>query len=264
LLQRAGQEFSYNTESAPYRDDLTAFASLNLEGEAHGFRMGTAYDLFSWLGFDAVVQFTQAMKLEGSGQALYHLPAGLDPASEELLDPAKMNLTKLTLTRYQSHSLHGVEMELPWEASFSMRMQGFGIRANLDYTYYLRNLSLKYVTADTASLLDEETQEPLLDVNGRDSLDVDGFSQTLRLKLRHQFALGLQWKQVFLHLGGIVYTAQEQGLLEESVAYKPTALPFIPTFNGGYFFPLGPNVTATVSLVAFPVSLFKTSIEVRY
>ena len=34
--------------------------------------------------------------------------------------------------------------------------------------------------------------------------------------------------------------------------------------NLGYFFPVGPSFTATVSLVAFPVSLFKTSVEYRY
>ena len=41
-------------------------------------------------------------------------------------------------------------------------------------------------------------------------------------------------------------------------------LPFLPTMNVGYYFPLGPKFTATVSLVAFPVSLFKTSVEYRY
>jgi hypothetical protein len=34
--------------------------------------------------------------------------------------------------------------------------------------------------------------------------------------------------------------------------------------NLGYYFPIGPNFTATVSLVAFPVSLFKTSVEYHY
>lgn len=264
LLQRAGQEFSYNTGAAPYRDDLNASAFGEFEGVAHGFRLGTAYDILTWLGVDAVVQFTQSMKLSGFGQALYHLPAGLDPASEELLDPSAMNLTKLTLTRFQSHSIQDVEMEMPWEASLSLRLQGWGLRANLDYTYYLRNLGISFATADTASLLDEETQEPLVASDGSDSLEVAADRQTLRLKLRHQIALGLQWRQVFLHVGGIFYTAEQQGLLEESVAFRPDFLPFLPTFNGGYFFPLGPNITATVSLAAFPVSLFKTSIEVRY
>jgi hypothetical protein len=264
ILQRAGQESYFHSQGVNYQDDLDAKGEGTITGAAHGARLGIAWQPFRHFGADAMLSLSETMHLDGELAWQYHMLPSMDFSSGKILDPAKMNPTKLTLTTRTKEVLQDMQVNLPWEAAVSLHTEWSAVRLNFDYSYFLRGMSVRYDLLDSVDAFDKETKDRYKDHEGNDSVEVTRGSRIFRLGLEQEFALGIQVYQVFLQLGGIVYTVTQGDILSESAAYRPAALPFLPTMNVGYFFPIGPKFTATVSLVAFPVSLFKTSMEYRY
>lgn len=263
VLQRAGQETYFNDPAALYNDDLGAQSRGEISGEANGFRFGVAYDFWNRFGLDLTASFAEVMKLRGEVQNAYHLLPVIDPESDTLFSIDRLNLTQLTLTRSFRSGLDSVEITLPWDVSASVRGRFGPVQINLDYTYFLRNMGVAFSYADTADVFDKENQTVYRNAEGGDSLAISRVRNHYRLALRQQVALGLQIDQVWFHFGMLDYRF-EQRFIDETAAWKPKFLPFVPTLNLGYFFPIGPRMTTTVSLFAFPVALFKTSVEYRY
>jgi hypothetical protein len=264
ILRRAGQESFFHKEGVNYHDDLDAKGYGQVTGGANGFRLGTGYRFFKRFGIDAMLSMVEAMDLEGDVQAEYNILPSLDFSGDKIMDPANMNPTKLTLTKRTKHVLQDMQILLPWEGAVSLSGKWENFRMNFDYSYYLRGMSIKFTSIDSEDVYDTTTKDIARNAAGGDSVDVSRNAHDLRLGLEQQFALGFQIYQVFFQLGGIVYSLGSEAALAEASAYRPAWLPFLPTMNLGYYFPVGPNFTATVSLVAFPVSLFKTSVEYHY
>lgn len=264
ILQRAGQESYFHGEGVNYQDDLDAKGQGDITGSAHGVRMGASWRFAKHFGIDAMVSLAETMYLHGDLSWHYNILPSLDFASDQILDPAKMNPTKLTLTTRTKQTFRDMRVNLPWEGAVSMHTDWPSFRINLDYSYFMRGMSVKYTVIDSVDAFDKEANDRYKDRNGFDSVEVTRTDNEFRLGLEQQFALGIEVYQVFLHVGGIVYTVTQGDILSESAAYRPESLPFLPTMNVGYHFPIGPKFKATVSLVAFPVSLFKTSVEYRY
>jgi hypothetical protein len=264
ILQRAGQESYFHSGNVNYHDDLDARGDGSITGAAHGVRLGAGWQPIRHFGIDAMVSLVETMHLDGSLAWEYNMLPSLDFGSDKILDPAKMNPTKLTLTTRTKETLQDMQVNLPWEAAVSVHTDWTVFRLNLDYSWFMRGMSVRYTLVDSVDAFDKEAQDRYRDAMGNDSVEVTRAGRIFRLGLEQQFALGIQVYQVFLQVGGIVYTVTQGDILSESAAYRPAALPFLPTMNMGYYFPLGPKFTATVSLVAFPVSLFKTSVEYRY
>jgi hypothetical protein len=264
ILQRAGQESYFHDPAANYHDDLDARGEGAITGDAHGVRLGASWKPFRHFGADAMLSLAETMYLRGSIAWQYNLLPALDFGGDKILDPSAMNPTKLTLTTRTKQELRDMRVNLPWEAAVSLHADWPSFRVNLDYSYFLRGMSVRYVLVDSVDAYDKQAKDRYQDHEGADSVEVTRAGNLFRLGLEQQFALGIEAYQVFLHVGGIVYTVTEGDILSESAAYRPEGLPFLPTMNVGYYFPLGPKFTATVSLVAFPVSLFKTSVEYRY
>src|SRR5690606_35917919 len=194
----------------------------------------------------------------------YHTLPAMDFTGEEMLDPSKMNPTKLTLTSRSKSEIGDMQVNLPWEGAVSLHTKWENFRMNLDYSYFMRGMSVRYSLIDSVDSFDPETLDMRRTSAGEDSVDVSRGENRFRLGLKQQFALGIEVYQVFFQIGGVFYTVSEGNVLTESASYRPRFLPFLPTLNTGYHFPVGPHFTTTVSLVAFPVSLFKTSVEYRY
>jgi hypothetical protein len=247
-----------------YHDDLDARGNGGISGAAHGVRMGASWRFADHFGADAMISLAETMFLTGSISYQYNVLPALDFGGDKILDPAKMNPTKLTLTSRTKQTLSDMRVNLPWEGAVSLHTDWPNFRMNLDYSYFMRGMSVRYTLLDSVDAFDKQAKDVPKDASGRDSVEVERSENLFRLGLQQQFALGLEVYQVFLQVGGIVYTVTQGDILSESAAYRPAALPFLPTMNVGYYFPLGPKFTATVSLVAFPVSLFKTSVEYRY
>jgi len=264
ILQRAGQESYFHSQDVNYQDDLDAKGEGAITGSAHGVRLGAAWQPFRHFGADAMLSLAETMHLDGSLAWEYHMLPALDFSSDKILDPAKMNPTKLTLTTRTKEVLQDMQVNMPWEAALSLHANWSAVRVNLDYSYFLRGLSVRYEMLDSVDAFDKETKDRYKDHEGNDSVEVTRASKIFRLGLEQEFALGIQVYQVFLQVGGIVYSVTQGDILSESAAYRPASFPFLPTLNVGYYFPLGPKFTTTVSLVAFPVALFKTSVEYRY
>ncbi|MDB5050293.1 MAG: hypothetical protein JWO30_3364 [Fibrobacteres bacterium] len=264
ILQRAGQESYFHGEGVNYHDDLDAKGYGNVSGSAHGVRMGASWQFAKHFGADAMISLAETMFLKGSMGWEYNTLPGLDFSSDKILDPAKMNPTKLTLTTRSKTVIRDVRVNLPWEGAVSLHGNWENFRMNLDYSYFMRGMTVQYSTIDSVDAFDSTAKDVYKTAYGEDSVEVTGSANRFSLGLEQQFALGVQVYQVFFQIGGIFYTVTQGDLLSEAAAYRPEALPFLPTMNVGYYFPLGPNFTATVSLVAFPVSLFKTSVEYRY
>lgn len=263
VLQRAGQETFFNDPESLYPDELGAESRGEIQGEANGFRFGAAWDIWKQFGVDLTANFAETMRLRGQIQSLYHLLPVVDPTSDTLFSIDRLNLTKLTLTQAFKSSLDSVQVTLPWDISASVRTSFGPIKLNLDYTYFIRNMGVSFSFSDTSQVFDKQSKDIQINQLGGDSIEVSGQHQRFRLALRQQFALGIQWDQVWLHFGILDYQF-EQDFVDETVAWKPDFMPFVPTLNLGYYFPIGPRFTTTVSLFAFPVALFKTSIEYRY
>lgn len=264
ILQRAGQESYFHGDGVNYHDDLDAKGNGSVSGFAHGFRIGAGWQFSRHFGADAMISLAETMILKGSLGWEYNTLPSLDFSSEKILDPAQMNPTKLTLTTRSKTEIRDLRVNLPWEGALSLHSRWENFRINLDYSYFLRGMSVHYTTIDSVDAFDSSSKDVYKDAYGRDSVEVSKSANVFRLGLQQQFAIGVQIYQVFFQAGGIVYTVTQGDLLAEAAAYRPSGLPFLPTMNMGYYFPLGPNFTATVSLVAFPVSLFKTSVEYRY
>jgi hypothetical protein len=264
ILRRAGQESFFHGEGVNYHDDLDAKGYGQVTGAANGFRLGTGWRFWNRFGVDAMLSMVESMKLDGDVSAEYNMLPSVDFGGGKILDPSKMNPTKLTLTTRTKHVLQDMEILLPWEGALSLSGKWENFKVNLDYSYFLRGMSIRFTSLDSADVYDTTTKDIARNSAGGDSVETSRDNHELRLGLEQQFAVGLQIYQVFLQLGGIVYSVGSASALAEATAYKPDWLPFLPTMNMGYFFPLGPNFTVTVSLVAFPVSLFKTSVEYRY
>jgi hypothetical protein len=264
ILQRAGQENYFHGEGVNYHDDLDAHGNGQVRGSAHGIRAGADWQFAKHFGLDAMVSLAEVMHLQGTLGWEYNVLPSLDFSSEKIMNPANMNPTKLTLTTRSKSVIQEMKVNLPWEGALSLHTNWENFKMNLDYSYFLRGMSILYTSIDSVDAFDSTTKDLYHTFRGRDSVTVTRGDNRFRLGLEQQFALGIQVYQVFFQMGGIVYTVENGDLLSESAAYRPASLPFLPTVNMGYYFPLGPNFTATVSLVAFPVSLFKTSVEYRY
>lgn len=264
ILQRAGQESYFHADGVNYHDDLDAEGYGNVTGSAHGIRLGASWQFARHFGADAMISLAETMILRGEAGWEYNMLPSLDFESDKIMDPSKMNPTKLTLTTRTKTVIRDVRVNLPWEGAVSLHTGWDHFKMNLDYSYFMRGMSVQFTQVDSIDAYDTASLDTYKDSFGRDSVEVVETGTKFRLGLEQQFALGLQIYQVFLQLGGVFYTVTDGDLLTEAAAYRPEALPFLPTMNVGYYFPLGPNFTATVSLVAFPVSLFKTSVEYRY
>lgn len=264
ILQRAGQESYFHSGDVNYHDDLDARGEGTISGAAHGVRLGAGWQPFRHFGADAMLSMAETMHLDGTLAWEYNMLPALDFGGDKILDPAKMNPTKLTLTTRTKETLSEMQVNLPWEAAVSIHTDWPVFRMNLDYSWFLRGMSVRYTLIDSVDAFDKETKDRYQDSQGDDSVEVTRAGKVFRLGLEQQFALGVEVYQVFVQVGGIFYTVTQGDILSESAAYRPSFLPFLPTMNMGYYFPLGPKFTATVSLVAFPVSLFKTSVEYRY
>lgn len=262
ILQRAGQENFFNGD-VNYRDDLDARGMGQVRGEAHGIRLGASWKLLKHLGIDGMISMTETMRLKGDVQTQYHILPSLDFEGEQIMSPSKMNPTKLTLTTRTKNTLKDITVNLPWEGAVSFHSEWENFKINLDYSYFMRGLSVGYTSLDSIDAFDTASKDVFRDADGNDSVEVTSSTTRYRVGLSQQFALGLQIHQVFMQFGGIFYTVKDE-VVGEAAAFQPEGLPFLPTMNVGYFFPVGPRFTATVSLVAFPVSLFKTSVEYRY
>jgi|GEM_PF-2265223 len=264
ILQRAGQESYFNGEDVNYRDDLDARGYGKVSGSAHGVRLGASWQFARHFGLDAMISLVETMHLEGGAYWQYHTLPAMDFTGEEMLDPSKMNPTKLTLTSRSKSEIGDMQVNLPWEGAVSLHTKWENFRMNLDYSYFMRGMSVRYSLIDSVDSFDPETLDMRRTSAGEDSVDVSRGENRFRLGLKQQFALGIEVYQVFFQIGGVFYTVSEGNVLTESASYRPRFLPFLPTLNTGYHFPVGPHFTTTVSLVAFPVSLFKTSVEYRY
>jgi len=263
VLQRAGQETFFNDPAALYQDDLDAQSRGEIEGGANGFRFGLAWDIRDYLGLDVAAGLSESMLMRGQVHSEYHMLPAVDPASSEIFSMDNLNLTKLTLTQKFSSTMDSVRILLPWDLAASLRTSLGMVKINLDYTYFLRDLGIAYNMEESEDVYDKETKDFRLNAEGGDSVATTGHRESYRVSLRQQVALGLQIDQVWIHLGLLDYRFR-QPLIDEAAAWKPDFLPFVPTLNMGYFFPIGPRFNVTVSLLAFPVSLFKTSVEYRY
>ena len=264
ILQRAGQENYFHGEGVNYHDDLDAKGAGDVYGSAHGIRLGVDWEFLPHFDLNAMISMVETMPLDGSLGWEYNVLPSLDLSSSQIMNPAKMNPTKLTLTTRSKTEIEKINVNLPWEGALSLTTKWQHFKMNLDYSYFLRGMSVIYSMVDSVDAFDSSSKDIYVNANGFDSVTVTRSDERFRLGLEQQFALGIQIYQVFFQMGGIVYTIENGNILSESAAYRPQGLPFLPTMNMGYYFPIGPNFTATVSLVAFPVSLFKTSVEYRY
>jgi hypothetical protein len=262
-LQRGKTKTLFNDTTLKYENRIGGVSRANLNGVASGFRFGAAIDISEHMGLDLAAGFSETMRLDGIIISKWQLPTAIDLAGPNIFDPRKLDTAQIATTQKLSNTVDSLQVVLPWELSASFRISYEKFRVNFDYTYYLRNLGLKMRITDTDQVFDLGTKKISRNKAGIDSLSITNNHLNYNLALRQQFAMGLEYDQVFMQIGIVDYGIQ-QSFLSEATAWTPAFMPFIPIFNLGYHFPIGPRFKVTVSLLAFPVSIFKTSLEYRY
>lgn len=260
----SGQEtHAFNQKDSEYPTAIGGALTGDLQGLAHGVRLGAGMQWGPHFGIDGLATVIQSMDLQGDIAGIYHTFPALQPGEEKVFQSEKVNTDEPAHTRRNSILIDRVQLSLPWELGLSAFADFDNYRFNLDYVYYLKGLSLEYRYESSAAAFDTVTNAALQSSDGKDSVITDGFTRNYQLRAGHQLAFGLEIHQIFFHFGALFYDIRSQDVLSEAVDYRPDFLPFIPLFNMGYHFPIGPKVTTTVSLFAFPVALFKTTVEVK-
>ncbi len=259
----ADETHAFHDEDAGYPNAIGGEMEGDLQGVAHGVRIGAGLQWGTRFGVDGLATFSQSMEMEGRIAGTYHTFPAVQLNDDTIFHSDKVNESEPAHTRRNTIRVDKVELKLPWELGLSAFASFENYRFNLDYVYYMRGLALRYRYHSESTALDTLTNTVLTNTDGKDSVETTQFTREYQLRAGHQLAFGLEIHQVFFHFGALFYDIRSQDVLSEAVDYRPGFLPFIPLFNMGYHFPIGPKVRTTVSLFAFPVALFKTTVEVK-
>src|SRR5690606_3285658 len=150
-----------------------------------------------------------------------------------------------------------MQVNLPWEGAVSLHTKWENFRMNLDYSYFMRGMSVRYSLIDSVDSFDPETLDMRRTSAGEDSVDVSRGENRFRLGLKQQDVQEIEVYQVFFHIWGVSYTVSAVNVLTEPTPYCSRFLPSLPSLNTGYHFPVGPRFASRVTQVAFPVCRFK-------
>ena len=243
------------------------------EGSAWGGKLGTFYHVNKHLSIGGVLTLSPSLKMKGDMNLVQNtVPAlstdvlsgkgeeaehyndenengqwdsgepfedangnGRWDDEEELLDPTKLDIAKLTLTE-PLHNPTGKSLTINMPSSIKL---GIGLRAGffslaLNYSHYMKDFSYKY----------------------RDYLQ--------GLKLKDGFGLGLDFKYARLGAGIILADEIRKGFKDDEDSRELKTGILVPSLAFGIGFPIRDSYRIDSILLAFPSQLLRISVSYMF
>ena len=152
LMIFGGQEHIFNNPADPWPNDLTQAIHGRYEGNGWSVKLGAFYPFRTYLVFQAIVNLSFPIGMTGDLNILQNRIPALNLGvlfgngdNEEILDPARLKLTQLTLTeRVQEKTYPRLEMRFPHEIGLGVAARLGFVEGAINYTRYLGDLSFGY------------------------------------------------------------------------------------------------------------------------
>ena len=157
IMETAGNEFAFNDPYDPHinfengeQNDLNQSFHASFEGKGWGFKSGAVYQLSENLSFGTMLEIIPTMTFNGEMEINQNMiPAlnndvllGESDEDEEIMDPAKLDLAKLTLTiPYENPTDDKCKVKLPSSFNLGMAYKTGFLKGNLNITTYFSQFS---------------------------------------------------------------------------------------------------------------------------
>jgi len=152
LMIFGGQEHIFNNPADPWPNDLTQSIRGRYAGGGWGVKLGAFHPVNSKVAVQAVVNLSFPLGMTGDLDIVQNRIPALDldalfegGAEQEILDPAKLKLTQLTLTeRVAKETYRRLQMRFPHELTLGVAGHLGLLEGAFHYTRYLSDLSFQY------------------------------------------------------------------------------------------------------------------------
>ncbi len=157
IMEIAGTEYAFNDPYDPHIDfnngeqnDLNQSIFTQFDGKGWGFKIGNIYQPNRTLAFGAVLEITPPMNFTGDMEVIQNMMPALNSnalmgdtnGEEEIVDPLKLDLAKLTLTEpFENPTDDKCAVRLPSSFTIGMAYQVGFLRGNLNLIGYFGQFS---------------------------------------------------------------------------------------------------------------------------
>jgi len=226
-----GKENTFNDPNDNWHNDLNQAIDAKYLGSDWGWKLSASYDVQPNLQLDAVFSWAPNVTTTGHLDLVNNTVPALNLGGDgenEILDPSKLKLSQLTLTReVQNRTFPKLEIKLPKTLTLSAAYKLDWFALHFSYGIGLSSLSLAY---------------------GPDEIG---------LKPAHSFTLGLDFKYVQSGMGLLILKKVAHG--SENLGDSGDSL-LLPLFSLGTSSKVWQNYELNFSLVLSPVPIFKMGI----
>ncbi len=276
FISRSENESYFNLESSPYTDDLRIDYLGYGRGSAMGVAFGSSWSFLKYFTMDFAASWNGSMEMgyvkgehftlnaidkdEPSDSSAPAPVVAADSIPEDdagFFEVGKLNLTKLTLTKRVTNDIHNIKLQLPSRVGVSFSAGGADLMVHFDYAWYYRGLHLTYDHISQKVVFDTTFNDIVSAADGSDSVVTQQSRGGWGSDLKHKMAFGLYWWGLFTNMG--VYVG-DPIFYENS---NKVGLKYMPIFNFGYSIELSKQYFLDVSVISFPMTIFKTNFRYR-
>jgi len=162
IMETAGSEFAFND---PYdqhinfeegeQNTLNQSIFTSFKGKGWGFKIGADYKLNKYISFGSMIEIVPSMSFKGQMDVNQNIIPALNgdalvgDSDEEIMDPAKLDLAKLTLTvPYDNPTDDMLKIRLPSSFNLGINYRWRFMTGSLNWTSYFSEFS--YETLGTS------------------------------------------------------------------------------------------------------------------
>jgi len=231
-----GKENAFNDPGDPWHNDLHQFIDADYSGQAWGIKLGQIARLSEHWQAAALLDWRADMHAHGALTLINNTVPALNLSAdksndEEILDPEKLKLSQLTLTRTAAYASYP-ELTVRWPGALRIGLlyQHRRLETQINYSYGLSPFAMRY---------------------GKDEIG---------LRPVHSVRLGIvhPWLQVGLGASVVEKIAQGSERLGES---GETFI--IPQFSLGTGFHIRSGIQIILALVTVPLPVLRTSLLIQ-
>ncbi|MDI6807902.1 MAG: hypothetical protein QME66_02825 [Candidatus Eisenbacteria bacterium] len=233
LMSYSGQEFIFNNPNDDWHNDLNQSAWASFKGKAWGKKLGASYRMGNRLSLDALYEDLPDILLTGSMNVVENkVPALNTEGGDDILDPTKLDIAKLTLTEFiENRTSDSLSIHLPssFKIGSSIRL-GF-ITTTVTYATYTGQFGYSFL------------------------------GQTRGVEPKRSVGLGLDFS--LLKLGAVVTWADEVRQGTDDDAGRKTNL-LLPSASIGFGMPLRKGLRVDSTVLAVPAPLGRVSFSMSF
>lgn len=159
IMETAGSEFAFNDPYDPHinfedgeQNNLNQSIYCSFRGKGWGLKIGGNYKLNPALSFGAMIEFAPTITFSGIMEVDQNIIPALNSdalfgdSEEEIMDPARLDLAKLTLTvPYENPTDDKLTLRFPSSMNFNMSYQWGFLRGGINWTKYFGEFSYDFL-----------------------------------------------------------------------------------------------------------------------